>query len=27
LYPSVWRKGGCRSHFIMRKGRIRWCYD
>ena len=25
LRPSVWRKTGCRSHFIMRKGRIRWC--
>lgn len=25
LRPSVWRKVGCRSHFILRGGRIRWC--
>ncbi|WP_425351978.1 DUF6527 family protein [Hymenobacter wooponensis] len=25
LAPSVWRNMGCRSHFVMRKGRIRWC--
>ena len=27
LSPSVWRKQGCRSHFFMRKGRIKWCYE
>lgn len=25
VYPSVWRKKGCGSHFWLRKGRIRWC--
>ena len=25
LHPSVWRRGGCGSHFWLRKGRIRWC--
>lgn len=25
LFPSVWRKEGCRSHFWLRNGRIRWC--
>jgi len=25
LRPSVWRKVGCRSHFILRDGRIKWC--
>ena len=25
LSPSVWRKIGCRSHFIVRNGRIIWC--
>jgi hypothetical protein len=25
LRPSVWRKVGCRSHFILRDGRINWC--
>lgn len=25
LKPSVWRHVGCRSHFIMRRGRIVWC--
>ena len=25
LAPSVWRQVGCKSHFWMRKGRIRWC--
>ena len=24
LYPSVWRKRGCRSHFFLRRGRIVW---
>ena len=25
LYPSVWRKKDCGSHFWLRNGRIRWC--
>lgn len=25
LSPSVWLKSGCRSHFWIRDGRIRWC--
>jgi hypothetical protein len=25
LYPSVWRDGGCRSHFILWHNRILWC--
>lgn len=25
LYPSVWRDGGCESHFIVWSGRILWC--
>lgn len=23
--PSVWRTTGCRSHFVLTAGRIRWC--
>jgi len=25
LVPSVWRKAGCYSHFILRDGRVHWC--
>lgn len=25
LYPSVWRKKDCGSHFWFRNGRIQWC--
>lgn len=25
LTPSVWLRGGCRSHFFIRAGRIVWC--
>jgi hypothetical protein len=25
VYPSVWRDGGCESHFIVWKDRILWC--
>ena len=25
--PSVWRTTGCRSHFIIRNGRVIWCAD
>ena len=24
LAPSVWRQQGCRSHFILRRGRVEW---
>jgi Family of unknown function (DUF6527) len=24
LAPSVWRREGCRSHFVLRRGRIEW---
>jgi hypothetical protein len=26
VYPSVWRKVGCKSHFHVRKGKVRWSY-
>lgn len=26
LYPSVWRDGGCRSHFILWRDHIIWCH-
>ncbi|MGD9420073.1 MAG: DUF6527 family protein [Verrucomicrobiota bacterium JB025] len=25
ITPSIWRNNGCRSHFVLRHGRIRWC--
>lgn len=25
LSPSVWRRTGCRSHFWLSDGRVRWC--
>lgn len=25
LYPSIWRDTGCRSHFWLHRGRVRWC--
>ena len=25
LHPSVWRTTGCKSHFFIRDGKIRWC--
>jgi Family of unknown function (DUF6527) len=25
LSPSVWRKKGCKSHFILQRGQIIWC--
>lgn len=25
LFPSVWREGGCGSHFIVWRGKILWC--
>ena len=27
LRPSVWRIKGCKSHFFLRRGLIRWCID
>ena len=24
VYPSVWRKNGCRSHFFVTNGEIKW---
>jgi hypothetical protein len=24
LHPSVWLKTGCRCHFILQRGRVRW---
>lgn len=29
LMPSVWRSGGCRSHFILWRSQVWWCdwYD
>lgn len=26
LTPSVWRVKGCRSHFWLRRGMIKWCH-
>lgn len=25
LVPSVWRKSGCKSHFVLREGKVTWC--
>jgi Family of unknown function (DUF6527) len=25
LYPSIWRKVGCKSHFFFKEGKIQWC--
>jgi hypothetical protein len=25
LTPSVWLRDGCKSHFWIRKGTVRWC--
>ena len=27
LYPSVWSRKGCGSHYLIRKGFIKWCYE
>ena len=24
LRPSIWRTVGCRSHFVLRRGRVQW---
>ena len=26
LYPSVWRRVGCKSHFRIIKNKVVWCY-
>jgi hypothetical protein len=25
--PSVWRSTGCKSHFVLTRGRVHWCRD
>lgn len=25
LSPSIWKKNGCKSHFFLKKGLIKWC--
>lgn len=27
IHPSVWRKVGCRSHFWLREGEIKWVHS
>jgi len=27
LEPSLWKNGGCRSHFFIRRGKIIWCSE
>lgn len=27
LWPSIWKKDGCESHFWIKKGRIIWCEE
>ena len=27
LWPSIWRTTGCRSHFLLRSGRVQWAPD
>ena len=27
LNPSIWRTVGCRSHFFLQQGKIKWCSD
>lgn len=24
IWPSIWRKHGCKSHFFLKNGKIRW---
>lgn len=26
IYPSIWRKVGCKSHFHIRKGKVQWSF-
>ena len=25
IVPSIWRTTGCKSHFIIRRGKVIWC--
>jgi hypothetical protein len=25
MHPSVWRRTGCRAHFWLKRGVVRWC--
>jgi len=25
LYPSIWRRAGCRAHFFVKRSTIVWC--
>jgi hypothetical protein len=25
LSPSLWKNNGCKSHFFLRKGEVKWC--
>lgn len=25
LFPSIWLKNGCRSHFWIQRGKVKWC--
>jgi len=25
VHPSVWRQTGCKSHFVLRDGKVNWC--
>lgn len=25
LSPSLWKNNGCKSHFFLKKGEIKWC--
>jgi hypothetical protein len=27
LSPSVWKSNNCKSHFFIRKGKLKWCSD
>ena len=27
LSPSVWKSNNCKSHFFIKKGKVKWCSD
>ncbi|MFD2582656.1 DUF6527 family protein [Pedobacter vanadiisoli] len=27
LSPSIWKSNNCRSHFFIKKGKVKWCPD
>jgi len=27
LSPSIWKSSNCKSHFFIKKGKIKWCTD